>query len=528
MSRSLTNNFSLQYAIEDSLGVLPGSPEWNILEPNGINTYGANISTVARNPISKFRQRRKGTITDLDSSVEFEGDLTFSHLTDFIEGFAFSTAVNSDTVFKGVDVELTTDDGYVIPSATAAQAAKFQYGAVTGPFSLVYARGYVNAANNGIKELDVDLASTDLKIAVEGTLVAETAPTNAEVALAGIRAETGDLALAVASGVGTLTSGNGTPANAIDFTTLGLTVGQMIHVGGLTSTNQFGSTAAADGTRSLGYGRVTSIAAGTLLLDKLSTLLVASDGTDDGSAGTEVEVDLLFGRFIRNVAVDDAEFLERTFQFEGAYADLDSVGVDEYEYAIGNLCNAVSFSLPLTDKAGATFGFVGQDTETPTTTRKTNGANGITPGQTAALNTSSDLARLRIAQVDETVITSDFKSLTFTINNNVTPEKVLGFLGSRFINAGNLEIDIEAQVLFSDNAITTAIRNNETLSMDFILTGDDGGLAVDIPSMTLGGGDREFPVNESILANLQGEAFGDATLDTSFGVSLFPTIPQSA
>ena len=43
--------------------------------------------------------------------------------------------------------------------------------------------------------------------------------------------------------------------------------------------------------------------------------------------------------------------------------------------------------------------------------------------------------------------------------------------------------------------------------------------------MTLGGGDKEFPVNESVLLNLTGQAFGDTTLGTSIGISLFPIVP---
>ncbi len=51
MPRVLTNNFSLAYNIETSLGV-PGTV-WFLLEPNSISTFGADITTVARDPISK-------------------------------------------------------------------------------------------------------------------------------------------------------------------------------------------------------------------------------------------------------------------------------------------------------------------------------------------------------------------------------------------------------------------------------------------------------------------------------------------
>ncbi|RUQ77928.1 hypothetical protein ELZ22_17630, partial [Brucella abortus] len=448
MGRVLTNNVSMQVAKEDTLGVLPVSPDWKLLEPNTIGSFGATITTVARDPISKDKQRRKGTVTDLDSAVEFEADLTLDSFVDFIEGYCFAQAVNHDLHFTEADA---TSSGYTIPAATAAQAAKLQYTA-GGPISLLYARGYANAANNGLKPLAADVASTDTVMEVSGA-VAETAPARAIVEIAGIRAEQGDLDITVSSGVATITSGNNGASNNIDFTTLGLTVGQFIHVGGLTSANQFATA---------GYGRIVSIADDTLVLDKLSTGLATDNGTGD-------TVDLLFGRFIRNVAVDHASYLEQSFQFEAGYPNLGSGGVTEYEYSLGNLCNQVTFNLPLTDKATASFGFIGTDTEVPTTSRKSGANAPRTPAKTAAMNTTADVARLRITEVDETGLTTDFKSFSITLLNNVSPEKVIGRLGAAFMNTGNFEVNVEAQVLFTNGDVVAAIRENETVALDFIL-----------------------------------------------------------
>jgi acetyl-CoA carboxylase carboxyl transferase subunit alpha len=83
MGRVSTNNVGLAYTVESALGV-PGT-SWVQLEPNDITSFGATISKVARNPISARRDRRKGVVTDLDSAVEFEADLTASAFTDFVE-----------------------------------------------------------------------------------------------------------------------------------------------------------------------------------------------------------------------------------------------------------------------------------------------------------------------------------------------------------------------------------------------------------------------------------------------------------
>ena len=505
MGRVLTNNISVQSAREASLGVLPGSPDWKLLEPNDVSQFGATITNVRRQPISKDKQDRKGTTTDLDSSVEFEMDLTMDGVSEFIEAFCFANAVNGDLHFEKIDVGGT---GYTIPAATAAQAAKLQFTS-GGPISLVYGRGYANAANNGLKPLTVDVAATDTVIQFSGA-VAETAPAKAVVEIAGIRPEVGDLALTVSGTTGTLTSGNNAAVNNIDFTTLGLTVGQFVHIGGLTTSNQFSAGA--------GFGRITAIAAGTLTLDKLSSTLA----TDTGAAET---VDLLFGRFIRNVAVDDGDYLETSYHFEGAYPNLGSGGATEYEYPKGNYCNEVTFTVPLTDKATATFGFIGTDTEVPTTTRKSGAATAREPAKTAALNTSADVGRLRVTQVDETGLTTDFKAFSMTLTNNVSPEKVIGQLGAKYMNTGNFQVSMDAEVLFTNGDVVAAIRNNTTVTMDFILDNEDGAVAIDVPSMTLGGGGKNFPVNESVILNTTGQAFKDATLNTSIGVSLFAIVP---
>lgn len=509
MSRVLTNNTGLNYAIEDTIGVLPAQPVWHELEPNSIGSFGATITTVARSPISKNRQRRKGTTTDLDSAVDFDADLTLSHFTDFAEGFCFSGAVNQDLNFVGPN---TTGASYVVPVLVQAQVDRLLYVAA-GAKSLIFARGYAIPGNNGIKVLGAKPTNAGTVLTVAG-LAIETAPTNVTVDIAGVRCVTGDVGIVVGSNIATLTSeSNGvSTANGVDFTELGLTPGQFIHIGGLTSSEEF--------TDSHGYGRVQSISATVLVLDKIDSTLVTDDGADD-------TIDILFGRFIRNVPTDSPEFLERSIQFEQSFPDLASVGTDMYEYAKGNYVDSMTLTMPLSDKASISIGCIGTDTDVPTVTRAQNAATALAPTRTGAFNTTSDCARLRIAEIDESGVYTDFKSLTITFNNNVSPEKILCNLGAKFMNFGNFEVSVEAQLVFSDSKVSEAVRNNTTLSMDFGLRNDDGALFIDIPAVTLGGGDKEFPVNESVLINTTGEAFADPTLNTSIGISLFPVVPKA-
>ena len=524
MARVNVNNFGLSYVAETSLGVAP-TTGWQTLEPNNVSTYGATITTVARRPISADRGRKKGTVTNAESAVEFEADLTIDAFDDFAEGFVFAEYANKEFVLKStgglVPPPVATSATWTVQSVSTLLGGKLQFTAL-GPWPLVFGKGYTNAANNGLHQLTVDPAPTDTTLTTDSTLVAETPPTKADLQVAGVRCAIGDLALTVSGSTATIVSA----ADISDWSTLGLFVGQYVHVGSDDGSggrqNMFDDGAAGD---VYGYARVASISGATLSLDKIDAKLSTTD------ASNATLVDIMFGRFLRNVpvtaAADDNEFLERTFQFEGLYPDLGGVGTDEYEYAKGNFANELSLSLPLTDKATATWGFIGTTTDDITASRATGPSAAVGPLRTTAINTSSDMASIT-TDVISSVSDVCFKSLTVTIRNNVSPENCLGTLGASFVNSGLFEVNIEGQMLFTDKAIVNAVKNNTTVTFAAIMKNDDGAIAVDVPSLTFGGGGREFPVDQSVLVNITGEAFNDPTgaiPDVSLGISLFPSVP---
>ncbi len=492
MSRVLTNNAALQYTIETAIGV--AGTDWFVIEPNSFGTIGATITTVARDPISKLRQRRKGTITDLDSAADFEADLTLSHFTDFAEGFVFAK-------FQGAEVfnptEVTggpTDEGYIV-----------DIGSELVVDTLVYARNFEPIENNGLKVVNGTPTTTFIPVNDDNLTTEVTVQDNATVEVAGFRYTPTDLVVTLSGNTVILTAGTAFFLNA----GLDIQPGQMVYIDGTNFPTPDSNT---------GYARVVSVTATVLVIDKTSQQWVAETNTGD--------IDIYIGRFLKNVPTDDGLFLEQSYQFEVTYPDLDGIGSDAYEYSVGNYCNTLAIALPLTDKSTMSFGFIGTDTDVPTTSRKTGADTAELPTRTAAFNTTQDVARLRVTEVDETGLTTDFKSATITLNNNVSPEKVLGTLGARYMNYGNFEVDLEGQVLFTDDAVVSAIRNNTTVSMDFILQNDDGAIGVDIPSMTLGGGGKDFPTNESVLLNLTGMAFVDEILDASIAITTFAYIPQ--
>jgi hypothetical protein len=492
MGRVLTNAVTLQVAVEQTPSVLPGSPAWKLIEPNSIGKFGPMLKKITREPISPNRQRRKGALVDLDSSVEFDADCTFDHVKMFVEGLFFATAKGGSII----SVTGVTATGYTHTALGSALATN----------TLVFARGFANSANNGLKVIGAASTTTESKTA--GLTAEATAPAGATIEIAGVQGATGDFQI---------NAGLNLQSTAFNWLTgTNLTVGQFIWVGDTAGgTNSFATAA------NRGLARVRGITATTLTLDKKSATYVVD-------AGAAKNINVYWGQFIRNVAVSAADYLERTYQFELAYENLGvTLGTDEYEYATGNFCNEIVFDIPLTSKATMKCNFIGMNTADPTTVRATNAAAGVAPVATAALNTSADMMRLRVTKVDETGITTDFKSLSIAIRNNVSPEKVLGQLGAKYMNAGLFDVEVNASLCFTSSEVLTAMRANTTVTMEACVRNEDGAFIIDIPAMCIEGGDKEFPVNQTVLVSMKSYAHQDPTLGYACSMSTFPYLPSA-
>lgn len=497
MARVITNGMSLSRAREASLGVLPAQPQWFELEPNSINSFGTTVGKTTRTPISKARARRKGVVTDLDSAVEVEADLTITHLVQAAEEFLFARAVGGDRYLAVA----AAAGGYTVASLSSAQAGRLRSGA--GGTTLVYAYGFVNAANNGLKPITAAGAAGATNIAVAGNAVeAVDADDLVEVAIAGMRFAAGDLSIDAEGNLNT---------TAGDFVAAGIVAGQQVHIGGIDVLHQFASP------DNIGMARVAAVTAKKLTLAKRDQAFVA-----EAPAGS---MDLLYGSFVRNVDSDHPDFFQPSTQFELRSPGLMADGSAGHEYAIGNWADSLSIAIPLSGKATITLGYVGQDTTKPTAARAANAATAKAGGLTGAFGTASDIARLRVQDTDEAGLSTDFKTATFTLTNNVAGEKVLGHLGPKYLNAGDIEADVENTMLFTNADVIERIRCNKTVGFDWVLRNGDGGIAFDLPAGTLEGGAREFPANQSVTIATTFRAHQDDNPGFTCGISFFPVLP---
>ena len=536
MGRVLTNNVGLAVVEEPtpfnpnkdgSPGKVAAGHEFLNLEPNTLGTFGATTASTVRNPISASRQRKKGTITDLDSSAEFEHDVIYDVVKRMMRGFMFAKGANELVM----DVAATPNGakGITVPDLTS----KLSVG------SLIWANGY--NAGNGLKHIAA--IANNAITTTDNHNLANVGTAKGTISLAGYRtadlgANAWDYTAATNRAVLTLAEAAITALKKVLFS------GQLVHIGSIQSLGgEIQNKLSITDLDGVGYARVRSYPSSTTIeFDKISKGLMG-----DNLVNT-VNVDIMFGDFIKPVPATQDMFLEQSYMFELFHPDLntplkagdttsrplkDKDSDDAYVYSVGNFCNTMGINLPLTDKATISFAYIGTDTEVPVATKKQGARKDDVNDdmkRTEAMNTVNDIARLRILEgnLDPLGLTTDFKSLTFNINNNASPEKVLRKLGARYMNVGSFDISIEAQCLFTNPLVLTAIRNNETVSMDFILANNDGVLGFDIPGMTLGDGGREYPENESVLVNFTCETFEDDVFKSSFSFSMIPVpLPTS-
>ncbi|MGD9210527.1 MAG: phage tail tube protein [Desulfobacteraceae bacterium] len=505
-----SNITELRYAEETSIGVLPGTPVWIPMEPNSYNDFGGQITTVARNPINSSRQRKKGVVTDLEASGGINTDLTQTNLQDLLQGFFFASLRKKGECKNAIGVTTITI------SAAASGSTFTRVGGTTdlsGQFTvgdIVFIAGFSNAANNGIFKVATVSTTTITVTAADGAdtavvLVDEAATSNASIVQVGFESDQGDIDVDMTGSRPALTS------TSLDFTDLGLVVGEFVFVGGDETATQF-----ANATNN-GFARVRSIAADRLEFDK-------TQGTMVTEANTTLYVQIFFGRVLKNEQA--ASILRRTYQLERTLGKADTGDTyDQREYLVGSVPNELTLNVSQADKVTVDISFVSTNNEQydGDTAPKT----GTRPSlvEADAFNTSSDFSRIKLAVHSEsdaapTALFAYSSELTLTINNNLDPNKAIGVLGAFDVSAGTFEVGGSITAYFANVASVQAVRNNADITIDMHLVKSNAGISIDLPLITLGDGRPNVEQDSPITLPLTNEAATGAKIDSNMDHTL--------
>lgn len=291
-----------------------------------------------------------------------------------------------------------------------------------------------------------------------------------------------------------------------DFTKMGLIPGQWIYIGGDNALTRF--TSAGNN----GFARIFSVAANRMVFDKTQNTMT----TEAGAAQT---VRVFTPNLIKNE--DDPDLIiTKTIQFERKVV----VG---YEYLQGSHGNELTINMQTADKITVDMSFVSFDAD-PSETRK--------PGQfpsirTApeAFNTTSDVVRIRAAKRGSAAPLFGFvQEMSLAINNNVEPLKAIGVLGAFDASIGDFEVTGDLTAYFNDIEAVQAVRNSDSLSIDFALAFDNQGWLFDVPLFTGSNGMLNVEKDQAITIPVGIDAAEDPDLHTTLIVCWFPYLPSVA
>lgn len=499
-----SNITGLSIAEEQCLKQLPTTPEWVRLDPNSYSDFGGELTTMARSPIDPSRQNKKGTVVDMDASGGFNIDLTRTNLNKHLQGFFFADAREPFTTkpMNAVQVPITAVDGtaktYTFAGANALVAGQ-----------LIYAEGFVNAANNGLKTV---ASATATAVTVVEALVTEASPpAGAFLNRTGGALPAGDVSIAVVNGVASLVS------TTSDFTTFpGLIPGKWIYLGGDAAGSSF--------VNNKGFARIGTIQANALIFDDVTWTPV-----NEAAAGA---IRFFTGVVIRNEK-DPALIKRRSYSLERTLGEGEEG--TQAEYLDGAVANELTLNIPQGDKLNVDMSYVA--CENNYVTGKTGdelraGTRVPLTGNAAAFNTSSDVFRMKMAVLDPA--NSNPGSLfgyvteaSISINNNASPIKAVGVLGSVDISVGNFEVGGDITALFTTVDAVRAVRNNADVSFNIIFARDNSGFIFDIPLLGLGGGRLNVEKDNPITVPLE-----PAGAENKYGYTAqyeyFPYLPNLA
>lgn len=368
----------------------------------------------------------------------------------------------------------------------------------------------INAAGG----FNTDFTQTNLQRVMQGFMFADTRVKADYI----VEAEVGDID--VVAGVDEFPQ---LVSTILDFTTMQLIPGEWVYLGGDAASSRFVED------ENNGFKRIRSITANVLTFDKSVAPMVDEDGTS-------VALTFYLGSVLKNEATR-ALIKRRTYQLERTLGSLDDLDPPQSEYLTGAVPNELSINLAVEDKVTADLGFVAMDSEQHTQ------AMGLKLGtrpdqvETDMFNTSSDIARIKLARVvgDSATPLPMFTFVqqgTLTINNGITPLKGIGVFGAIDASAGNFAVGGSLTAYFSDIEAVQAVRNNEDITMDMIMVKDGAGVVFDLPLVSLGDGRPNVTIDEPITLPLTMEAATAAKLGSDFNYTamwvFFDVLPDRA
>lgn len=480
-----TNRVALRIVPEVTPGTTPASPAFQQLRITGTPNLARTPQTVVTNEIRPDRQITDLILVGIESGGDAGFELSASALDTIMEGAMLTSWVRRNNR-TGSDVTSISSNVITVNSGTA-----FAVG------DLIALNGFGDANDDFIFAA---VATTDATtITAASGLTDNASPAaSAEVRNVGVEGATGDIETAV--------SPNSLTSTALDFTTLGLTIGQWIKIGGTAASNKFATSAVND------WVRISAISANEIQLD----VVPSGWGADNGSGQ---DIWLFFGDYLTNGSTLTQYTLEREFS-----------DITVYEYFTGQAVNTLNFSLSQQSIVTATAGFLGFDASIGTS--RFAGATTVAAPTETPVNTSSNIGR--IARSGTPISGANFVlEAAMNLANNLRRQNAVGQIGAIGVGVGEFAVTGTLNTYFDNKDLIDDVINNTETSLDFRFEGSTSisttkrAVLFDMPSVKYTSGAPAVPgKNQDTLQNLGYQAIRNPVLDYTLLIQQFHGVQQ--
>lgn len=480
-----TNVTGLNIGIESSPKTAPAVLRG--VEPNSYSDTGPQFQAIARDVISNRRDRTKGTHVDVEIPFGFQADWTNATLMPFMQGVMWNPCSDKagTAPVNGSQITVTS-----ISSTTTYNAAS---GLATLGVAgrLVRAEGFTDPANNGLKLVASGSATT----VVTTGLVNETPPAGAKLTLVGHQFASGDVETTLTGGDG-LTGGFATLiSNASAFSTglPGVAAGEWLAVGGDDEDTFFA-------TCPYFIGRVRSISASTIVLDKVLTLAGAAFAEDDGASMT---IQIFTGGKLTNGST--RQTIHTEIQLGSGPTATQAM------YLKGGVANTFTMNLPGQEKITCDFAYncMAFEYRSGESGDEIISATRISDPAEDPFNTATDIKFLSLSIYDEDHSVGEALFAyavegTISINNNNFIDKALGVFGVHDIGPGTFQCDLSLNAFFETTGAMTAVEENADIQCTKLVaqSNTQKGCILDVPRGTLTAG-LTLSKDQSIKAPLE-------------------------
>lgn len=463
------NRVQVSYVKEVTRGVTPNTPAMKLCRITGeslaanqefVDSDELRADRMTGDPIRVMGQSGGG----INFEFSYPTDNTF--LSDMLASAMESAWVNTPTRDNA-----GTADSVITDIGTTADTITFTTGAAYAIGHLVRTTGFTNAANNKIVRVTTGGATS--LVATGSGFTAEAAPPGtARVKVVGFRGVAGDITC-TASGLG---------ATTLNFTTLGLAVGQVIKIGGSAVGERFATSA------NNAYARITAISATALTLDNLPTGWAVD-------AGTGKTISVWFGDQIKNGTTPSFFSIEKGF--------LDQT-TPTYIVNKGMSVGTMNLEISAKDKIKGSFTFFGTGYASGTTALDASpDPASTTPIMAANVNFS------RMTEGGVTVGAPNFiKSLSINLNNNLRYVEDISVDSPANVLDGECTVTGRAETYFGSNALLTKFYNNTPTSYLFAVNKANQTCVFQVPRATYNGGGNPQATakNTDVMASFEYKA----------------------